>query len=321
MFYLFATLAFSAFTTSPAEEKSFLSWMRRTKNFYTGDEYFVRFGIYLSNQKLVREHNTNPNNKFKLAMNHLSTLTPSEYQTMLGFKPLAAGNLKHAQKIPTMRRNEDEVDWRTKGAVNPVKNQGSCGSCWAFSAIQNCESAEFLTYNTLYTFSEQLLVDCDTTDSGCHGGFPANAYEFILNHWGGKVMLDSDYPYKAVEGTCLYDKKKAIGHFTKYIQVKENDESDLAATCAQYGPVSIGIDASQYSFQLYSGGIYDEPHCNIFMLNHGVGLVGYGAEDGVQYWIVRNSWGETWGEEGYIRMIRGSNQCGEATFATCIISE
>ena len=170
-------------------------------------------------------------------------------------------------------------------------------------------------------FSEQLLVDCVTTQNGCNGGFTPYAFDYILEHWNGKVMLDDDYPYTAVKGYCLYDTSKTIGHFTHYVEVESGSETDLAAKCAQYGPVSIGIDATKASFQLYSSGIYDEPHCNIFMIDHGVGLVGYGKEDDTAYWIVRNSWGTSWGENGYIRMIRGTNQCGEATYATCIISE
>ena len=132
--------------------------MRRTNNFYTGDEYKLRLGIYLTNQKFVREHNSNPSKTFKVEMNHLAALTPSEYKSMLGFNSKIYGNLKKSTIHSTKRNNEVQLDWRTKGAVNAIKNQGSCGSCWAFSTIQNCESAEFLKYNILYHFSEQSLV-------------------------------------------------------------------------------------------------------------------------------------------------------------------
>lgn len=295
--------------------------MRNTNNYYNGDEYHFRLGIFLSNQKYVQEHNSNPSKTFKLKMNKFAALTPSEYNLLLGFKPSIARNHIKKSTIKTVKNNDVELDWRTKGAVNPIKDQGNCGSCWAFSALQSCESAEFLKYNILYSLSEQSLVDCVTTNKGCNGGSPVDAFEYIINKWNGKVMLEDDYPYQAVRSYCLYDKAKAVGHFSSYIVVESGSETDLAAKCEQYGPVSIGIDATKASFQLYSSGIYDEPHCNIFMINHGVGLVGYGTEDDVAYWIVRNSWGTSWGEAGYIRMIRGTNQCGEATYATIAISE
>lgn len=295
--------------------------MRRNNNYYNGDEYHFRLGIFLANQKYVQEHNSNPNKLFKLEMNNLAVLTPSEYKLLLGFKPNLSQNRFKKLTTKTIRNDEVELDWRTKGAVNPIKDQGNCGACWAFSALQSCESAEFLKYNTLYSFSEQSLVDCVTTNYGCNGGSTGNAIKYIINFWKGKVMLEDDYPYKAARDYCLYDNTKAVGHITSYVEVESGSETDLAAKCAQYGPVSIGIDATKASFQLYSGGIYDEPHCNIFMIDHGVGLVGYGTEDNIAYWIVRNSWGTSWGENGYIRMIRGTNQCGEATFALVAISE
>lgn len=319
MFSLLAAFACSI-NVGLSEEKSFISWMRNTNNFYTGDEYSLRLGIYLANQKFVREHNANPSKSFKIEMNRFAALTPAEYKSLLGFKPKFTNNLKRAQ-IRTIKNNDEELDWRTKGAVNAVKNQGACGSCWAFSAIQNCESTEFLKYNVLYRLSEQSIVDCDNVDGGCSGGLPIDAFRYIINECNGKVMLEDDYPYLAIDDTCKFDPSKAVGHFKRFVEVESGSEDDLAAKCKQFGPLTIGIDASQTSFQLYSGGIYDEPQCSSMFLDHGVGLVGYGTEGKVAYWIVRNSWGAEWGEKGYVRMIRGNNQCGEATSATVIISE
>lgn len=176
--------------------------MRKTNNFYTGDEYMFRLGIFFTNQKFVHEHNKNPNKRFTVEMNHLATLTPSEYKSLLGFKPKLNTNQKRSiitNIKPTS--NDVEFDWRTKGAVNPIKDQGNCGSCWAFSTIQNCESAEFLKYNTLYRFSEQSLVDCVTADFGCDGGLPEDAFNYIIKECNGKVMLESDYPYLAIDDT------------------------------------------------------------------------------------------------------------------------
>lgn len=318
MISFFAVFSFSAINIQLHEERSFVSWMRKTNNFYIGDEYKLRLGIFLANQKFVREHNANPSKTFKVEMNHLAALTPSEYKSLLGFNSQLTKKLKRSIIYNTKRfENAEEIDWRTKGAVNPIKDQGNCGSCWAFSAIQNCESAEFLKYNVLYRFSEQSLIDCVTADNGCDGGLPEDAFKYIINECNGKVMLGDDYPYLAIDDTCKFDPNKAVGHFTRYIDIKQTNEDDLAEKCEKYGPVSVGLDADHASFQLYSGGIYSEPSCSFITLDHGVGVVGYGPK----YWIIRNSWGTSWGESGYMRLIRGNNECGVATQAACIISE
>ena len=160
--------------------------------------------------------------------------------------------------IPSI--NDVEFDWRTKGAFNLIKDQGTCGSCWVFSTIQCCKSAKFLKYNTFYRFSEQSLVDCITVDSGCDGGLPEEAFKYIINECNGK----DDYPYLAIDDTCKFNSNKAIGHFTHVVYVKQTNEDDLAEKCQNIGPDRIGIDASQNSFQLYSGGIYVEPDCSFF---------------------------------------------------------
>lgn len=321
MLSIFIVLSFSSVKIKQSDEKSFIAWMRNTNNFYIGSEYQFRLGIYLSHKQYVQNHNSNPNKMFTIAMNKFSALTPSEYKSLLGFRASLSSNFKLYKSRQKAAPNSEELDWRTKGAVNAIKDQGSCGSCWAFSAIQNCESSEFLKYEKLYRFSEQSLVDCVTADAGCDGGLPSDAFTYIIEECDGKVMLEDDYPYLAVADTCKFDLRKAIGHFTKYIEIKKGSESDLAEKCQLYGPLSIGIDASPLSFQLYNGGIYNEQKCSSVFLDHGVGLVGYGADDTIKYWIVRNSWGTGWGENGYIRIIRGSNKCGVATSATCIISE
>ena len=301
----FATAAFY----SAHEEKSFVAWMRDSNQLYTGDEYQARLGIFMSNARLIREHNAK--GSFKVALNRFAAMTPSEYKAMLGFKP----QIKQNKAVKSNFKKAASLDWREKGAVNDIKDQGQCGSCWAFSTIAGAEGANFVSSGKLQSFSESNLVDCVDTCFGCDGGLMTLAFDYVINKQAGKLMLESDYPYKPVQQSCKFDKSKAVGSVSKYVEIVEGDEDDLAAKCSQYGPVCVAIDASQWSFQLYKGGIYDEPSCSPYNLDHGVACVGYGSEGSQEYWIVRNSWGLSWGESGYIRMIKKDNQCGIATMA------
>ncbi|KAK8897704.1 hypothetical protein M9Y10_015669 [Tritrichomonas musculus] len=294
------------------EEKSFLSWMRSTNQYFTGDEYQTRFGIFMANSRLVKEHNS-AKKTFTVSLNKFAAYTPSEYQALLGFKM----NIKKREAAKTQRRsNADAVDWRDKGVVNGIKDQASCGSCWAFSAIQAAESANAISTGKLESYSEQNLVDCVTDCSGCDGGFMTDAYDYVIKNQDGHFNLENEYKYQAIDGTCKFAQYKEVGSISKYVNIVQGDEDDLAAKVETYGPVAVAIDASNWSFQLYSGGIYDEPSCSPDNLDHGVGCVGFGTEGGSKYWIVRNSWGTSWGEKGYMKMLWKNNQCGIASVAT-----
>jgi cathepsin L len=289
--------------------------MKETGNMFTGEEYHARLGIFLQNKRLVQEHNAGKF-AYTVALNKLAHLTPAEYSALLGFK--MAYNPNMGKVTQTHYVADDSCDWRDKGAVNAIKDQGQCGSCWAFSAVQAAESAYFISKGKLYSYSEQNLVDCVTGCDGCNGGLMTEAYDYVIKNQDGKFMSEKDYPYKAKDQKCKFDASKAIGKITKYINVQSGSEKDLATKVSKYGPAAIAIDASNWSFQLYSSGIYDEPSCSSSNLDHGVGCVGYGSEGSTAYWIVRNSWGKSWGEKGYIRMVKDkNNQCGEATMA-CI---
>ena len=306
--FALVTLAASAFYHAH-EEKAFISWMRNTNQLYTGDEYQARLGIFLTNSRLVQEHNAK--GTFKLSLNKFAAMAPSEYKALLGYKP----KLAHSKATKTNFKNPSSLDWREKGAVVPIKDQGQCGSCWAFSTIAGSEGANFLSSGKLLSLSESNLVDCVDTCYGCNGGFMKGALTYIVEEQSGKVMLEDDYPYVPFRQLCMYLPEKGVGSITGYIEIVSGDEDDLAAKCAQYGPVCVAIDAGGYTFQLYTGGIYDDPGCSPEYLNHGVACVGYGSESGTNYWIVKNSWGNGWGEDGYVRMIWKDNHCGIATDA------
>lgn len=287
--------------------------MRKSNQFYTGDEYHFRLGVFLANSQRVQEFNS-AQKTFKVGLNKFACYTPAEYKAILGRIQISK---QPRQQIVNKFKGDvpDTVDWREKGIVNPVKDQASCGSCWAFGTIQACESAYALAHGQLLSCSEQNLVDCVTSCYGCSGGLESSALDYIINEQDGYLNSEDDYPYKAVDGTCKFDSSKGINKIVTYEHGKQGDEDYLKTLSAQ-GVCDIAIDASQWSFQLYTSGIYDEPSCSSSFLDHAVGLVGYGTDDNVDYWLVRNSWGPSWGEKGYIRMIRNkSNQCGVATDA------
>merc|ERR1711979_180689 len=204
----------------------------------------------------------------------------------------------------------DGFDWCEKGAVNPVKNQQQCGSCWAFATVANIEGAGFAANKKLLSLSEQELVDCDTKtgDQGCSGGLPSNAYKDMIQSNLG-LELESAYPYEAKNGQCKAQASSEKAFISGYQSVS-TDEDQIAAALVKYGPLAIGINAGPMQF--YHGGIASPWRilCNPKSLDHGVALVGFGAQTSKKYWIIRNSWGPTWGEGGYYRIIRGKGACG-----------
>jgi C1A family cysteine protease len=197
--------------------------------------------------------------------------------------------------------------------VNPIKDEVTCPSGFLFSAVSAQESQWFLTNNVLYSLSEQNLVDCY---KGCLPEDPYMAYEYVVQAQNGQFALDSDYPYKAYEGSCKWDPSKGITKVRAYITIREADEEDLLHTVYSNGPASVMVDGSSLTFQFYTSGVFDEPTCSDVMLGQPLTVVGWGVSDGAPYWLARNSWGPEWGLTGYIWMSRNKkNQCGIASMA------
>lgn len=209
----------------------------------------------------------------------------------------------------------DSVDWSAAGAVTPVKNQGQCGSCWAFSTTGAIEGIQQIVVGELLSLSEQQLVDCASSEgnNGCNGGLMDFGFEYAIKNGG--LDSEGDYKYLAKQGPCDTAKeKKTNSKITAYKDVAEGSEDDLLNAVTSQ-PVSIAIEADQSGFQFYKSGVFDGT-CGT-KLDHGVLLVGFGTDDAEKkYWKVKNSWGESWGEEGYIRLVRGKNLCGIANRAS-----
>jgi len=288
------------------------------------DEKQKRFNVFKTN--VMHVHNTNKMDKpYKLKLNKFADMTNHEFRTtyagskvnhhrMFRGTPRGNGTFMYAN----FNNAPPSVDWRKKGAVTPVKDQGQCGSCWAFSTVVAVEGINQIKTNRLVPLSEQELIDCDNKENqGCNGGLMEYAFEYIKQNGG--LTTETYYPYTANDGSCDSTKENVPAvSIDGHENVLANDEDALLKAVANQ-PVSVAIDAGGSDFQFYSEGVFTGD-CGK-ELDHGVAIVGYGTTvDGTNYWIVRNSWGAEWGEQGYIRMQRNVSQkeglCGIAMEAS-----
>lgn len=286
------------------------------KSYVSEEEHDMRLKIWSENVKFIHEH-SKLNRSYTVAMNHLGDLTEEEYKGILGTrvnkKVVVTDSGVEGDSWPF------DLDWRTKGYVTPVKDQGQCGSCWSFSTTGSIEGLHFKQTAKLVSLSEQNLVDCSVSygNNGCNGGLMDYAFKYVKENGG--IDTEKSYPYTAQDGTCHFNASFVGAKISGFEDVPAGSESALKAALNKAGPVSVAIDAAHQSFQFYSSGIYDEPECSSQFLDHGVLAVGYGREKyvGKPYWIVKNSWSTGWGDKGYIKMIRNkNNQCGIATSAS-----
>ncbi|XP_037578751.1 procathepsin L [Dermacentor silvarum] len=296
------------------------------KDYDSDTEEYYRLKIYMENRMKIARHNekyAKNQVSYKLAMNEFGDLLHHEFvSTRNGFKRNYRDTPREGSFFLEPEGVEDvhlpkAIDWRKKGAVTPIKNQGQCGSCWAFSTTGSLEGQHFRKTGKLVSLSEQNLVDCSTSfgNNGCEGGLMDNAFKYIKANKG--IDTEMIYPYNGTDGVCHFVKSGVGATDSGFVDIPEGKEDKLKKAVATVGPVSVAIDASHQSFQFYSEGIYDEPECSSEQLDHGVLVVGYGTKDGQDYWLVKNSWGTTWGDEGYIYMTRNkNNQCGIASSAS-----
>jgi cathepsin F len=304
---------------SPNAERHWEYFIQRYQKQYTPVEVISRFSIFKENLlKIDLLNEEDPTAYFGITK--FADVTSAEFvrgYLMPSFKP--SFNIERYE--PIERPLNDELplnfDWRSKNAVTPVKDQGQCGSCWAFSATEEIESQWILKGHPAVELSPQQIVDCDKTDGGCGGGDTPTAYEYAIK--AGGMEKESNYPYKAKDEKCQFNKSDIAVTITgwKYV-VKGKNETEMQNALYNGGPLSICVDAEPW--QHYTKGVLSSK-CG-HSLDHCVELVGYGVDNStnIAFWSIRNSWGKSWGEDGYIRVERDKdNLCGVASEVTVAI--
>ncbi|XP_059439672.1 ervatamin-B-like [Corylus avellana] len=302
---------------SMAEKYS--QWQAQYNRNYVDDtEKESRFEIFKQNAEFIEKTNSEGNRTYKLSLNEFADLSPEEFiASRSGFKMTnlsrSTGTTSFTHEsltdvIPTT------VDWRDQGAVTAVKNQGQCGCCWAFSAVAAVEGITQIQTGNLISLSEQQLMDCSTVyNKGCDGGLMNYAFDYIIKNNG--ITLETNYPYVATQGICDAGKtSQSAAVITGFTDIPGINEKELLQHVARQ-PISIGIDGGDRAFSFYSSGVFNG-ECGT-VINHAVTAVGFGTTpDGIDYWLLKNSWGENWGEGGYMRIQRDLGLCGFATLAS-----
>jgi len=297
----------------------FQSWMDTYAKVYSLVEYPKRLAIFTDNLNLIQTlKDTADGTEF--ALNKFADLSAEEFKSLfLGYVPAQDDGTPKETIPPSQQEVPDSFDWIAQGKVTAVKNQGQCGSCWAFAATETIESvwliANGITSDNFSPLAPQQIVDCSTHDGGCNGGDPVSAFKYIKS--AGGQDNDVNYPYRAVDQNCAFNGDDYEAKITGYkFATQSNNEEEMKAAIATVSPLSICIDASQWQF--YSSGILKASKCGT-SLNHCVQITGYDTSNDTPYWTVRNSWDTDWGEQGYIRLQYGHNTCGLTKEATTVV--
>jgi len=334
----------------------FVDWaVQHGKKFGSENQWLRAYRNYRENEHVIKELNSNSEEAAVYDHTIFSDLSPYDWKEKFFGSTMSPeeGKRGGSENLPPANGAIPEsVDWRAQGAVTPVKSQGVCGSCWAESAVANIESMWYLAHKATMKapvpLSTEQVIECDKHDNACYGGYPKGGFEYVIEHGG--LAAKADYPYDVNGRTiclanqsfnascgdgmcddppltswcdvkCSDARHKSVAHIASW-HALPTDEGLIAAQLAQHGPVSVAIDASGGWLgvlfpwlQFYKKGVANPKRCTT-TLDHAVLLIGYGEDQGQKYWLVKNSWGEKWGEEGYFRLIRGVGRCGVNLLAT-----
>ena len=294
------------------------------KKYSSVKEFLARYEVFKRN--VIQTFQEEEDTSYKQGITKFSDLTQQEFAKIylnLNYDAFAYVNFNPVYAKKT-NAAPDYWNWAEQGCISTVKDQGSCGSCWAFATLGNLECLYNRYKHLCLTFSEQMLVDCDTSDSGCNGGLMEYAFTWLKNNGG--IMTDTDYPYKGYKQACKSDS-------SKYVDMKITGYKKLGSSTSTWSPVdedeikeflyetcALAVALNANPLQTYTGGILDKTssQCPTSGINHAVLLVGYGYDSasGKNYWIVKNSWGKSWGESGYFRIRRGNGTCGINCYIT-----
>ncbi|XP_069805739.1 cathepsin S-like [Dendropsophus ebraccatus] len=292
------------------------------KRYNNKEDELGRRIIWEDNLKFIMVHNLEYSlglHSYEVGMNHLGDMSSEEVlATMTGFRHVDISQTNDTNLSEDVLKSKvpESIDWRTQGCVTDVKDQGRCSCSWAFSSVGSLECQLKVRKGKLTTLSAQNLVDCSSSygNNGCAGGFLVAAYRYMIDNG---IEPEGTYPFEGQDGTCHFSTTRKATSITSYKILPYGDENELKQVVGKLGPVSVAIDAGRRSFYLYKNGVYYDPQCSNSQPNHAVLVIGYGAEDGVEYWLVKNSWGPSFGDEGYIKIARNHyNHCGIANFGS-----
>jgi len=292
------------------------SWKsKHNKQYSSDDDHHRGKANYSHNHSFIEKHNAEFNDgkhSYKLGHNEYSDMLIDEFNKIRkGFDSRQqSGKHDSSNYQPPSGDAPAQCDWRQQGYVNDIQDQGQCGCCYAFSSVAAIEGQAFAATGQLPKLSEQWAMDCskENGNNGCGGGTMDNVFKTVQQLGG--IALEQDDSYTAKFESDKKDKKKPLytaAQVTGFVDIPQGDENALITACGTIGPISIGIDASQQTFQLYKSGVYNDPNATAAGIDHAVVLVGYDSADGQDYYIVRNSWNTTWGQDGYVWMARNQN--------------